>query len=232
MSKMSKRAMMSIKEFREKGYLQELNRCFLHPLGLAMEVKVDEDGTETFGCIWDERDDPGGIIFDIENSDVDRQIAFDKKKAFIEHERYRRDPVRRRVVGFVLEPVRDLTGWYGTGKSDHGKTNGKTKKDSMSYVEITDDKVISNMKGSLDERRRKLDKAKEDGLKAEIVYNVLRRIVSLAKLSKSDMLDMLKSLPGITPDHIEYFTTAPDPEDYKSYFKDVLFLSIWNIFSK
>ena len=28
---------MPIKEFRERGYLQELNRRFLHPLGLALE---------------------------------------------------------------------------------------------------------------------------------------------------------------------------------------------------
>lgn len=54
---------MSIKEFREQGYLQELNRCFLHPLGLALEVVREEDGTERFGEVWDSREDPEGIIF-------------------------------------------------------------------------------------------------------------------------------------------------------------------------
>ena len=54
---------MSVKEFREEGYLQELNRCFLHPLGLALEVITHEDGTESFGRVWDYRDDPEGVIF-------------------------------------------------------------------------------------------------------------------------------------------------------------------------
>jgi hypothetical protein len=35
---------MSVKEFREQGYLQEVNRMFLHRLGLAMEMLiVDKD---------------------------------------------------------------------------------------------------------------------------------------------------------------------------------------------
>ena len=31
---------IDVKEFREKGYLQELNRRFLHPLGLALEIII------------------------------------------------------------------------------------------------------------------------------------------------------------------------------------------------
>lgn len=54
---------MDIKEFREIGFLQEVNRCFLHPLGLALEVFQNEDGTESLGGIWDYRDDPEGMIF-------------------------------------------------------------------------------------------------------------------------------------------------------------------------
>ena len=55
---------MEEKEFVEVGYLQELNRRILHPLGLALEVVVEEDGTQRFGGIWDYRDDPEGILFD------------------------------------------------------------------------------------------------------------------------------------------------------------------------
>lgn len=54
---------ISVKEFRESGYLQELNRRFLHPLGLAMSVSIDDDDNETFGEIWDSREDPEGICF-------------------------------------------------------------------------------------------------------------------------------------------------------------------------
>lgn len=54
---------MSVKEFREQGYLQEVNRQFLHPRGLALEVVVEDDGTERLGGIWDYRGDPEGIIY-------------------------------------------------------------------------------------------------------------------------------------------------------------------------
>lgn len=56
--------MMSVEEFRAKGYLQELNRRFLHPLGLALCVVVDDNGTEFFGGVW-KTDDPEGIVFEI-----------------------------------------------------------------------------------------------------------------------------------------------------------------------
>lgn len=32
---------MDIKEFREEGFLQEVNRQFFHPLGLALSIAVD-----------------------------------------------------------------------------------------------------------------------------------------------------------------------------------------------
>lgn len=50
-------------EFRKLGYLQELNRTFLHPLGLAMAVNVAPDGTEQFAGIVDCRDDDEGVFF-------------------------------------------------------------------------------------------------------------------------------------------------------------------------
>lgn len=53
---------MTVQEFRALGYLQEVNRQFLHPLGLALEIIV-EDGEERFGEVWDYRDDPEGMIF-------------------------------------------------------------------------------------------------------------------------------------------------------------------------
>jgi hypothetical protein len=55
---------MSIKGFREMGLLVELNRIFLHPLGLALEVIVDDEtGEEKLGGIWNYQDDPEGILY-------------------------------------------------------------------------------------------------------------------------------------------------------------------------
>ena len=62
---------IGIKEFKEEGYLQEANRRFFHPLGLALEVIIDKDGGVVLGGIWDSRDDPEGILFD----DFDHDVA-------------------------------------------------------------------------------------------------------------------------------------------------------------
>lgn len=59
--------LMDIKEFKERGYLQELNRRFLHPLGLALVV-IKEDGAYRIGGIRDSRDNPSGIIFNFSDS--------------------------------------------------------------------------------------------------------------------------------------------------------------------
>lgn len=41
----------------------ELNRTFLHPLGMALEVVIEEDGSEVLGGIWDYRYDPEGVLY-------------------------------------------------------------------------------------------------------------------------------------------------------------------------
>jgi hypothetical protein len=56
---------MDIAEFRRLGYLQEANRLFFHPLGLALEVVREEDGRESLSGIWDFREDPEGLAFGI-----------------------------------------------------------------------------------------------------------------------------------------------------------------------
>ncbi len=55
--------MLDVAEFRRLGLLQEINRLFLHPRGLALEVVIDDDGTEKLGGIWDYRNDPEGMAF-------------------------------------------------------------------------------------------------------------------------------------------------------------------------
>lgn len=86
---------MTVKEFREIGYLQELNRQFLHPLGLALEVVVDDDGNESFGHIWDSRDDPEGIIYE----KVDR-----KKRQNVSIEQATRFKLRHEGLGYIIQP--------------------------------------------------------------------------------------------------------------------------------
>src|SRR5260370_6455165 len=56
--------LMSVKHldlnvFRDDGYLQEVNRAFFHPLGLALEVDLENQILR----VWDYREDPDGIRF-------------------------------------------------------------------------------------------------------------------------------------------------------------------------
>jgi hypothetical protein len=75
---------MDIKEFRELGFLQEVNRHFFHPLGLALEVITEEDGSEKLGGIWDYREDPEGIYFD-GGYGMDREKALHVQGEFARH---------------------------------------------------------------------------------------------------------------------------------------------------
>lgn len=96
---------MDIKTFRRLGLLQELNRQFLHPLGLALEVVVEDDGSERFGNVWDYRDDPEGIVFTCElrpeaahNVEAMRLRHSDARQALFEVE----DPVQ--PIGWKKKP--------------------------------------------------------------------------------------------------------------------------------
>lgn len=94
---------MNIKEFLEEGYLQEANRRFFHPLGLALEVIIDDDtGEYKLGGVWDYRDDPEGMLFGDLTKDANKfkalKVADQKeKKAIVRNERY----------GFIIQPLGD-----------------------------------------------------------------------------------------------------------------------------
>jgi hypothetical protein len=90
---------MSIAEFRAQGWLQEINRRLLHPAGLALEIVIDDDGTERLGGVWDYRDDPEGIYFDdLTAADVARAAAIDATIAA-------RAPAREAALGYVVQPL-------------------------------------------------------------------------------------------------------------------------------
>ena len=96
---------MTVKEFRKLGYLQELNRKFLHPLGLALEVSIGDDNVESLSGIWDFRDDDEGIQYGLINSDNNRIKKFNDKANYIESEMKRILPTRINALGFEIEPI-------------------------------------------------------------------------------------------------------------------------------
>ncbi len=90
------------KEFRELGYLMELNRRFLHPIGMALEVVRSESGEERFGDVCDARYDPEGFVY----SDDDINLV-DKNKAE-EFNRLIEDKheARMKSLGYVVQTLK------------------------------------------------------------------------------------------------------------------------------
>lgn len=81
-----------------KGYLQEANRQFFHPLGLALEVNRSKGVWQESLHIQDWRDDPEGVIF--------APDVIDKEKMDnILSERQKRESFRRGLLGNVVQPL-------------------------------------------------------------------------------------------------------------------------------
>lgn len=86
-------------EFWSGGYLQEANRRFFHPLGLALTVQIDEDSGEIkLGQILDGRHDPEGIRFA-------RGMASVVKGEKIDDEWTHKSEVRMKALGYVVQPI-------------------------------------------------------------------------------------------------------------------------------
>lgn len=95
----SSKKYMDLREFRESGLLHELNRRFLHPLGLALEILIEKDGSEKLGGIWDFRDFPDGLVFAKVNS---------KKVKAVKSMETQRMKARIDALGYWIQP--DETG--------------------------------------------------------------------------------------------------------------------------
>ncbi|MCA1799750.1 MAG: hypothetical protein LC650_00465 [Actinobacteria bacterium] len=87
---------IDIEEFVNEGFLQEVNRQFFHPRGLALEAGVDEYGWYLRG-VWDYRDDPEGILFFEGVLDTEKA---DRAQAELD----RHVDERLRKFGYVIQP--------------------------------------------------------------------------------------------------------------------------------
>lgn len=90
---------IDLKEFKDEGYLQEVNRRFFHPHGLEMSIIVEKDGSFTFGGIIDGRDDPEGFYFE--------KITEDhlNKASNIRNIEKKRITPRFNAFGFVVQQI-------------------------------------------------------------------------------------------------------------------------------
>jgi hypothetical protein len=99
--------MLDWKTLREDGYLQEVNRGFFHPLGLALAITVD--GETGVLSIWDARDDAEGIHF-AEGVDLTKKAHRLKQIADTRRE------ARMKGLGYWQQPVE-----LGSPSSDKGE---------------------------------------------------------------------------------------------------------------
>jgi hypothetical protein len=101
---MSEIKTITAREFYERGYLQEVNRQFLHPLGLALCVSIDCEDPEDKGeylSVWDYRDDPEGMEFGGPDG-----YGLDARKALnVEEDRLSHEAARKRLWGQVIQPL-------------------------------------------------------------------------------------------------------------------------------
>jgi hypothetical protein len=101
----SERNVMDLNEFIDGGYLQEANRLFFHPLGIALCVMFEEKSGRalTLHSVWDSRDDPEGIAYGYEG---DAQIDVMNERA-LKIWRERKAHAEARATLFGQEPSGD-----------------------------------------------------------------------------------------------------------------------------
>lgn len=95
---------IDIKEFRELGYLFEANRQFFHPLGLALEINIDDDGNESLGGVWDYRDDPEGMLYD---DKLMSSKAARTKFEYVSNQFEEKAKYRLEKYGFAVQPIKE-----------------------------------------------------------------------------------------------------------------------------
>lgn len=103
---------IDLKEFVEFGFLQEANRQFFHPHGLALSVTLPTTDDYANGdysngvlSIQDARDDPGGFVFAAVEDDPDwRQHRLEKYERVLQVWS-EKAPVRIGKFGFLCQPA-------------------------------------------------------------------------------------------------------------------------------
>lgn len=91
---------MDLDEFKECGYLLEVNRRFFHPLGLALFIMYDNDTGQPLRLgVFDLRYDPEGCIFD-QFTQQEKEIAGNIEREWQEHA-----AIRQKKLGFVIQPL-------------------------------------------------------------------------------------------------------------------------------
>lgn len=123
---------IEVAEFVRLGFLQEANRQFFHPRGLALSAVVD-DGQSWLGKVWDYRDDPEGIVFADLTGDECRQKAEHVAAEMRKHAAERRIRYGQEIqpIGSTVSEDREATGWNGQRWSESRNLGEVTPEDAQ-----------------------------------------------------------------------------------------------------
>jgi len=93
-----------VEELRTLGILQEINRQFLHPLGMALDVLVDPKTKEAtaLGGIQDHRSSSGGVVFG--NGMLSKDKALNVREMRNKNAEERKKELGGAIVQPIVEP--------------------------------------------------------------------------------------------------------------------------------
>lgn len=83
------------------GLLFAINREILHPFGLAIGVKVEDDGKISGGVLFDHSNNHNGMNFD-PPSLIEGAIKYNK---FLKETGASKKEIRRKNLGYILQPI-------------------------------------------------------------------------------------------------------------------------------
>ena len=92
---------LEINELVNNGYLQELNRRFLNPLGISLELNSSDKISD---CFIDYRDNEYGTFLNL-NEDDEKNSK--ERKEFIDNEFYNRKYSRKNKIGSIIETIKN-----------------------------------------------------------------------------------------------------------------------------
>lgn len=101
--------LVDLAAFLERGFLQEVNRQWFHPRGLALSVRTKEDGSQHLELL-DDSDDREGWIFDWQGMSAEERADSRDKARRVEVSDAHRRPYRLAVLGFWEQPIPEPTG--------------------------------------------------------------------------------------------------------------------------
>jgi len=100
--------LLTAEDFQDLGFLQEANRQFFHPLGLALALHTNGDPKETMLLVevWDYRDDPEGMFFAPVSTPVEkiRRVRAD----YVETLRKSKNALRKRLLPYSNEGIQPI----------------------------------------------------------------------------------------------------------------------------